>query len=203
MDLRFFASVLLLAMVACETVPDTMDTLVFDAEMSRLNDNPSIASVDSQLETLLARSDLTQVQRGEALYLRANKRLDKRFNLPGAIADFEAFIQLSPEDTRVATANRRIVFAQSEIGSAQARLAQLQNLPDWFDDKVLMGDLDAATSRYRTAGITPNEAQLYLMREARFVCSADENADAETLHKYGPLREDVEGAVWCDDPSLS
>lgn len=200
---RFLVTFIMFAVAACETVPASMDAAVFDTEISRHDRNPSVASVDTQLEDLLARTDLTDIQRGEALYLRASKRLDGRFNLPGAIQDFETFILLMPEDARVSAAERRLVFAASEISSAQARLARLQNLPDWFDDKVLMGDFTDAAARYREAGITPNEAQLYLMREGRFICTADDGSSAETVHKFGPRRDDVEGAVWCDDPSLS
>lgn len=203
MSFRFLLPLLLLAAAACETVPASMDAAVFDTEVSRLEQNPSIASVDAQLEDLLARTDLTDIQRAEALYLRASKRLDGRFNLPGAIEDFQTFIQLMPEDARVSAAERRLVFAGSEISAAQARLARLQNLPDWFDDKVLMGDFTDAAARYRTAGITPNEAQLYLMREGRFICTAEDSGAAEMVHKFGPPRDDVEGAVWCEDPSLS
>jgi len=200
---RFIASFFLLAIAGCETVPASMDATIFDAEMSRLDKNPSVASADAQLNHLLARADLSAMQRGDALFLRAEKRLDGRFNLPGAIQDFDEFIRLMPDDARVSAAERRLVFAAAEIESAQARLARLQNLPNWFDDKVLMGDFVVAVARYREAGITPNEAQLYLMREGRFICADHNSPSAESVHKYGPVREDVEGAVWCDDPTLS
>ena len=203
MSLRLLVPFLLFAVAACETVPANMDSILFDAEISRLQQNPSVASADVELNQLLARTDLTETQRGDALFLRASKRLDGRFNLPGAIQDFEQFAQSRPDDTRVSAAERRLVFAAAEIESAQVRLAWLQNLPNWFDDKVLMGDFTAAAARYRKAGITPSESHLYLMREGRFICIADESGSAEPVHKYGPLREDVEGAVWCDDPSLS
>jgi phage tail tape-measure protein len=180
-----------------------MDAAQFGAEMSRLDQNPSVASADAALDQLLSRSDLTEAQRGDALFLRASKRLDGRFNLPGAIKDLQAFALLQPGDPRASAAERRLIFAAAEIESAQARLAQLQNLPDWFDDKVLMGDFADAATRYRESGLTPNEAQLYLLQEGRYVCAAGHSDTAETVHKYGPLREDVEGAVWCDDPSLS
>ena len=203
MPSRFLVSFLLLAIVGCETVPTSMDALVFDAEMSRITENPSVAAVNTDLNQLLQRSDLTDAQRADALFLRANRRLDGRFDLPGAIQDFETFTQLLPEDARRSTAERRIIFAAAEIESAQARLAWLQNLSNWFDDKVLMGDFSAAVARYRKAGITPNEAQLYLLREGRFICTGNDSGTDETVHKYGPVREDVEGAVWCNDPSLS
>lgn len=203
MSPRLLVSCLLFVIAACETVPASMDAAQFGAEMSRLDQNPSVAAADAALDQLLSRSDLTEAQRGDALYLRASKRLDGRFNLPGAIKDLQAFALLQPTDPRASAAERRLIFAAAEIESAQARLAQLQNLPDWFDDKVLMGDFADAATRYRESGLTPNEAQLYLLQEGRYVCAAGHSDTAETVHKYGPLREDVEGAVWCDDPSLS
>jgi len=203
MSLRLLVSSLLFIVAACETVPASMDVAQFGAEMSRLDQNPSVASADAALDQLLSRSDLTEAQRGNVLFLRASKRLDGRFNLPGAIEDLQAFAVLQPEDPRASAAERRLIFAAAEIESAQARLARLQNLPDWFDDKVLMGDFADAAVRYRKSGLTPNEAQLYLLREGRYVCAAGDSGTAEIVHKYGPVREDVEGAVWCDDPSLS
>ena len=200
---RVIICLFLLGLAACETVSKTMDPVLFEREVASLSDNPSIASVDALISTLLARPDLTEAQQADALFLRAGKRLDKRFDLPGALADFDAFIALQPEDARVSTAERRKVFASEEIQSAQRRLAQLQNLSDWFDDKVLMGDLDAGAARYRSAGLTPNPAQLYLLKESGFICLDPEESEGPVVHQYGTAREDVEGAVWCDDPSLS
>lgn len=203
MGIRAFLFLTLIGVSACETVPETMDPAVFESELSALSDNPSMAASDRQISDLLARSDLTDLQRADAMILRAEKRLDARFNLPGAHADFETFVTLRPEDARVSTAERRQLFVVEEIESAQRRLAQLQNLSDWFDDKVLMGDLAAGAARYRKAGLTPNPAQLYLLRESGFVCDAAANPDSQPVHQYGTAREDVDGAVWCDDPSLS
>jgi len=203
MSPRLLVSCLLFIVAACETVPASMDAALFGTEMSRLDQNPSVASADAELEQLLSRSDLTDAQRGDALFLRAGKRLDGRFNLPGSIEDLQTFAQLQPEDLRASAAERRLIFAAAEIEAAQTRLARLQNLSDWFDDKVLMGDFTDAAARYRKSGLTPNEAQLYLLREGRYICAANGSDMAEIVHKYGPLRDDVEGTVWCEDPSLS
>lgn len=200
---RALISFFMLALAACETVPSSMDPDAFGTEMSGLASNPSIASVDEQLSLLLARTDLATEQRADALYMRAERRLDARFDLPGAIEDFEAFLQVQLEDPRVSTADRRKIFAAAEIETAQRRLARLQNLPDWFDDKVLMGDFAVAAARYRTAGITPTEAQLYLLKEGGFVCVGNSNQNLEAVHKYGTLREDAANAVWCEGPSVS
>ena len=194
-----FCLVFSLGVAACETVPATMDQTVFDAEIAQVEANPSIASVDAALAQLLARTDLTDDQRLDALYLRASQRWEARYNLPGAIRDFDRALALRPEDARASRANRQKVFAATEIKNAQQRLARLQTLPDWFDDKVLMGDVDAAAERYRTSGLTPTDSQLYLLREAGFVC----DGEGERVHQFGPEPEYALGAVWCSDPSLS
>ncbi|MEO1554296.1 MAG: hypothetical protein AAFR82_10195 [Pseudomonadota bacterium] len=203
MDFRAILVCAFLGLAACETVPKTMEPAVFEREIFVLTDNPSIGDSDRRLTDLLAREDLTDLQRADALFLRAQKRLDARFDLPGAREDLDAFILLQPEDPRAATAKRRQVFVAEEIESAQRRLARLQNLSDWFDDKVLMGDLAAGAARYRKAGLTPNPAQLYLLRESGYVCTETEAAEHLRVHKFGALRDDVDSAVWCDDPSLS
>jgi len=184
---------------ACETVPAMMDQVVFDAERIRVETNPSIASVETALSVFLARTDLTEDQRIDLLHLRADKRLSARYNLPGAVADLDQTVTLRPDGARANDAERRKVFALTEIENAQRRLARLQNLPDWFDDKVLMGDIEDAADRYRAAGITPNDAQLYLLRESGFVCSGE----GDSVHQHGPEPEYAAGSVWCSDPSLS
>lgn len=210
---------LTVALGACATVPSTMDPVLFDAEKSRIENNPSVAASDNELTALLARTDLTEDQRVELLYLRAEKRWEAKFNLPGALADFEQVLLLRPEDPRVTGIDRRKVFVATEIENAQRRLAQLQNLPDWFDDKVLMGDFSAAAQRYRASEITPTEAQLYLLREGGYVCAVDGKVDSESgaeedvagesenpvepVHHHGPEPEYVSGAIWCNDPSVS
>lgn len=200
---RLLLGLVMVLCAACETVPATMDAAVFDAEIAQLDNHPSIASAEQRFERLLARTDLTAEQRAEVLFLRAEQRLDRRFNLPSAIDDFDPFALLQPEDPRAATSKRRVLFAQAEVTAAQRRLARLQNLSNWFDDKVLMGDLDAAAERYKTAGLTPNPAQLYLLREAGFVCDVTEMQCAQRVQVYGEPRDDATGAVWCEDPSLS
>ncbi|MEM9570826.1 MAG: hypothetical protein AAF996_05130 [Pseudomonadota bacterium] len=204
---RTFIGLLVFAVVACESVPATLDPVLFEGEFTLIDENPSITASEAQISTFLARTDLTPAQRADVLFLRAEKRLDARYDLPGALADFDAFIAANPEDPRVGTAERRKIFARSEIDSAQRRLAQLQNLPNWFDDKVLMGDVEPAAARYRKSGLTPNAAHVYLLKEEGYICdSVGDDASPATphpVHNYGPLRDDVEGAVWCDDPSVS
>ncbi len=195
----FLSIITSMAIAACATVPATMDPILFDAELQRQSANPSVASADAALSVLIERPDLTEEQRVDALFLRAEKRWAGKYNLPGVIADLDRALVLRPEDGRASDADRRKVFAATEIENAQRRLARLQNLPDWFDDKVLMGDVAAAANRYRMSGITPTDGQLYVLRESGFVC----DGAGEAVHQIGPMPDYVAGAVWCSDPSLS
>lgn len=203
MRLSILISIVALGLAACETVPAAMDPVSFDAEIAQLEATRGAALADAELGAFLGRTDLSPDQRATALLVRANKRLNTKFNVPGAIEDFDAFIAARPEDARVATAERRKLFAIEEIGAAQRRLARLQNLPDWFDDKVLMGELDAAATRYQTSGLTPNAAQFYLLRESGFVCEAQDPEARDMVHQLGPEPDYVAGSVWCNGPSVS
>ena len=193
----FLASLILVA--ACETVPPTLDPAIFDSEIARVAANPSVVSGEASLTRLLARTDLTPEQRTEATFQRAEKRWNGKYDLPGAIADYDAFLTLAPEDPRVASIERDKVFAATEIENAQRRLAGLQNITDWFDDKVLMGDLDEGAARYKKSGLTPTDLHLYLLREAGFVCDGEDNP----VHLHGPRPDHAENASWCPEPAES
>ncbi|MHA7900365.1 MAG: tetratricopeptide repeat protein [Henriciella sp.] len=199
MKIKITLCAALILAAACESVPTEMDAGQFALQIDAVSTNPSVFASDRDLTTLLARDDLTPDQRADAVFLRAKKRFEGRYNMPGAIKDYDQFIALAPADPRIATAERHIVFAATEIENAQRRLAQLQNLPDWFDDKVLMGEFDTAVARYRKAGLTPTESQVYLLREAGYVCSGEGDA----VHLFGPVPEHAADAIWCPDPSVS
>ena len=191
------ASVLLAA--ACETVPATFDPVQFETEIQKIAENPSVVSSEAALTRLLARPDLTPEQRVEATYQRAAKRWDGKYDLPGAIADFDAFVALAPEDVRVSTVARDKVFASTEIENAQRRLAGLQNITGWFDDKVMMGDLDEGAARYKKSGLTPTDPHLYMLREAGYICEGEE----DPVHQYGDLPDYAKNASWCPAPAES
>ena len=200
--LPLIAAVFLVA--ACETVPSTLDPTVFATQMDAVSENPSVFASNAELTALLMRDDLTPEQRADALYSRAETRFEGRFDLPGALEDYDAFLALVPEDPRSAAVERRRVFAATEIENAQRRLARLQNLPDWFDDKVLMGEFEVAVARYRKAGLTPNNAQLYLLREAGLVCTrSGETDETQVVDQFGYVPDYAVDAIWCPDPSVS
>lgn len=199
MIFRTLISASVLFVAACETVPTTFDPAQFDTEIEQIAKNPSVVSAEAALTRLLARPDLTPEQRVEVTYQRAAKRWDGKYDLPGAIADFDSFLALAPEDARVSTVGRDKVFAASEIENAQRRLAGLQNITDWFDDKMMMGDLDEGAARYKKSGLTPTDLHLYMMREAGYICDGDE----DPVHQHGQLPDYAKNASWCPEPAES
>ena len=198
---RIILSAALIGLAACETLPATYDPVVFDGQIEAINTNPSTVAKDRELSDLLMRDDLTVEQRASALFLRGQNRFEGRFNLPGAIEDFRAFSLLVPEDPRTATIARHEVFANTEIENAQRRLARLQTLSAWFDDKVLMGDLDAGALRYKSSGLTPTDQQLYLLKEAGYVCAGDEGG--APVHRFGEMPDYAADLGWCAETDLS
>jgi len=198
---RIILSLAAMGLAACETLPPTYDPMLFASEVEAINANPSIVAKDRELSRLLMRDDLTAEQRASSLYLRGQNRFEGRFNMPGAIEDFRAFSVLVPEDPRTATIARHEVFATTEIENAQRRLARLQTLSAWFDDKVLMGDLEAAAERYQSSGLTPTDQQLYLLREAGYVCEGD--TAGAPVHQFGELPDYAADLVWCAPADLS
>ena len=193
----FLASLILVA--ACETVPPTLDPAIFDSEIQQIASNPSVVSSEARLTQLLERTDLTPEQRIEATFQRAETRWNGKYDLPGAIADYDAFLTLAPEDARISSIERDKVFAATEIENAQRRLAGLQNITDWFDDKVLMGDLEEGAARYKKSGLTPTDPHLYILREAGYVCAGED----APVHLHGPLPDHAVNASWCPEPAES
>jgi hypothetical protein len=200
MMFRYLIPVLALGFAACETVPPEpviveMPQEGFDEVMRRAAANPSPASVDRALSELLARTDLTEDQRVDALYLRAEKRWRGKFNVPGAVADYDQFLALRPLDARAADAKRHSGFARSDVRAAESRLRSLQNITNWFNDKVTMGGLPEAAARYQRSRLTPTEQQVYTLREAGYICAG--GSAGQRVHNYGAAPSYVSGLVWC------
>ncbi|MEL7231117.1 MAG: hypothetical protein AAGJ85_01240 [Pseudomonadota bacterium] len=191
--------------VACETVPVeetpvTMEAASFVSVMERARANPSPPSADQVLSQLLARTDLSDTQRIEATYLRAEKRRIGNFNLPGAVIDYDAFLAARPLDPKAADAKRHVGTARTRIRAAERRLAYLQTLRAWFDDSVLMGRLPEAAARYERSGLTPTEAQVYTLREAGYICTT---GMGKRVHTYGAMPSYVQNLTWCPSKPIT
>lgn len=167
----------------------------FDSVFTRAVRAASPVAADRDLTALLGRTDLSADQRARATYLRGTTRMFGGLNKPGAVQDFEAFLRLRPLDPRASEAKRHLAATRNQIRGHESRLRQLQPLSTWFDEKVAMGGLDEAASRYKRAGLTPTERQVYTLREGQFICV--NTSGGQPVHRYGPIPSYASGLVWC------
>ena len=197
MTLRYVLPALILGFAACETTPPapvTMEQTAFEEAYRLAEANLSPVSADEVLSDLLTTQVLSPAQRAELLYLRAEKRRAGKLNYPGAATDYEQFLNLLPEDARAASARSHLGALRAAIQSAQARLSRLQSIDDWFDDKVLLGNLPEAAARYQTSGLTPTERQVYTLREAGYICAT---GLGEPVNNFGGLPAYAQDLTWC------
>ncbi|MEM6652289.1 MAG: hypothetical protein AAF582_06775 [Pseudomonadota bacterium] len=199
MKISILLAALGLVLSGCASAPQTMDPTRFETELSSGLENVSAVSVDDALTALLNADDLSELQRADTLYLRAEQRLDRRLNLPGALRDFERFEAAHADDERGQRVARMRIFAQSEINAAQERLARLQNLTNWFDDKVLMGALAEGAARYKSSGLMPSHSHFLLLKDSGFICAGE----GKPIEDFGLAPDYLGDAYWCFDPNLS
>lgn len=189
---------ILVSIAACETVPVQMPPEAFDAVMTETAAHTSVPYVERLIAEALEREDLSVSQRMALLQQRADKRSEARYDLPGAIADLETVIGEASEGQDTSDVEAQKSQITTMIEQVEGRLSGLQNLRNWFDDKVAMGALDEAALRYQRSKLTPTAQQTYTLQEAGFVCAKGERDGGDAYHTFGPVPDFAEGLVWCD-----
>ena len=183
---------------ACETTPPDpveMDPAVFSQQFMRAQTSGSILHIDRLLQNLLAYPFLSDQQEVQVRRLRATRKKALQFDYPGAIADYQAVLSLSPESPDRAQIEANIRFLQQEIISIEERRAGLQTLQDWFDDTIRMGELERAASRQRQSRLSPTPAQIYLLTEAGYICPP--GGGVQPVHQFSPASAETADLVWC------
>lgn len=191
--LLFFAA-------ACETVPAvqpmTPEAFAEMVEYQQRETNPVLA--EQPLTKALQGQSLSPEQRHEVLYARALTRWNGGYNKPGAMADMLALVSAVTSGPHTSAAATAIDVLEQEISDHRARLAGLQSQSAWFDDKKALGDLEDVATRYRDAGLTPNQAQAEILVAAGFICSGEtEDSSVQSIHAFDDLREYADGLYWC------
>lgn len=191
--LLFFAA-------ACETVPAvqpmTPEAFAEMVEYQQRETNPVLA--EQPLTKALQGQTLSPEQRHEVLYARALARWNGGYNKPGAMADMLALVSAETSGPHTSAAATAIDVLEQEISDHRARLAGLQSQSAWFDDKKALGDLEDVATRYRDAGLTPNQAQAEILVAAGFICSGEtEDSSVQSIHAFDDLREYADGLYWC------
>lgn len=192
-------------LAACASTPPPVEIspAEFQNIIGQASASESVVRVDRDLSALLARPAASVEQKAQAHYLRGHKRWHSAYNLPGALADFERFVALAPLDERVEETRAIQITIAEDIRTLEQRLAGLQTLENWFDDKVAMGQLDEAAGRQRRSGLAPNVSQTDLLREAGYICVDGASAPGtQPVHQHGDnAPEHVIGLVWCSGDS--
>ncbi|WP_084400050.1 hypothetical protein [Henriciella aquimarina] len=196
------AGLFCLGLFACETAPPPAVELTpaqFDQAIdeAKAESHPwlTIQSLNETVET----AALSDEQRARLLFERGTARRQARINLPGAVSDFRESLKLAPDSPVAANARTELGYADDAWGAAAGRLEGLQTLPEWFDDMVATGELEAAVERYRTSELAPTQEQAELLVAAGYLCREGDDDD----WTLGQDNEHLEKLGWCENPGVS
>ncbi len=195
----FMACVLI---TACETpAPIIMDPVAYQSDYMRAQSSGSIIHAEALLSQLLERTDLSTDQRADAYLLRANMKRQFNYDLPGALVDYQSYLDAQPEGFEAADIRAEMQAAEAEVRAAQSRLSGLQTLSQWFSDMLIMGQLEQAAERQKKSKITPTDHHTYILREAGYICTGP--SQTPSIHTYGDEPEYARGLVWCESGEVS
>lgn len=197
-------AVLALALAACETTPVPVEltpaeyqAAIAEAE-GKWHPYLQIESLTATLETAV----LSDQQKAGLLFERGKTRRLARIDVPAAIADFETVALLPADPAIAANLEAELEFAKDDVEAAEARLAGLQTLVDWFDDMVAMGRIEAAAARQKASGLAPTVTHARLLEAAGYLCKDTENSkDAQDW--LGDSATEITDLNWCESPPVS
>tara|TARA_R110000787_G_scaffold8359_4_gene27917 strand:+ start:19966 stop:20574 length:609 start_codon:yes stop_codon:yes gene_type:complete len=186
-------------LAACATAPASMGP-AFETAMVEARSNSNPYAADDTLSGLLENTNLSEDQRARALYARGSLRRQAGDDRRGAVEDFDAMLKLAPEHALAPNAREELAFAQTDVETIEVGLSRPLNLSQWFNSMWVLGEHAEAAERYRTSGLSPNEAELAKLVAAGFVCE-DRNG-AAPVHTMGDMRPDLENKHWCGAPGV-
>ncbi len=192
------AAAAFLLVTACATGPEPTDTgpppeTVIAEAIAEANPY----NADEDLTELLARTTLTADQRAQALYYRGSIRRQAGDDRRGAVADFEEMLALAPDHSLAERAKTELEFARADVEAIETSMNRFLTLSQWFDGTWVLGDHDAAATRYQRSGLAPNAEQVKKLQAAGYVCPTD-GSDSQ-LHLYGEDQTHLDGLKWCAD----
>lgn len=198
------AGALMLAVAACETVPEAVELTPEEFEAA-LNEAESAWHPYVQIQALSETLDeavLSDAQKARLLFERGSTRRMARIDLPGAIADFEQALALSePGSEQAGALQTEIEYARTDLERARSQLETLQTLPEWVNSIVATGDIEAAAERYRASGLSPDETHTRLFQAADFLCEDESEDDQDfTLGSDIGHLDDLE---WCENQAVT
>lgn len=196
------ASILLVLAGACATTPEVMPEADFATAVSDAKAESHPYEQAEALDTIRQANLLSEAQEARLLLERGKTLRLARIDLPAAIADLKAALALlPPESPLTEQAQTELDYAQEDLTRARSQMQGLQTLPEWADDAVAAGDVEAVAARYKASGLAPEKPLTELLVAADYLCPADEGADpAFTL---GQNIDHLEALVWCENQGVS
>ncbi len=199
-------------LVGCETVPVevNMQPSAFQTAVSRATSAWHPYAGIEDLNTMLETQTLSSAQRARVLYERGRIRTENAIELPNGIQDLQQATTLQativPEEgvapmQPIPDTSSMIRIAEAKLQLSRARLAGLQTLPQWFDDKVAVSEVAEAAERYRTSGLAPDPFDAGLLEAAGYLCRND-GAGAGKW-QLGENTSHLSDLDWCPAPTAA
>ena len=196
------ATVLLILSGACATAPEIMPAADYEAALAEAKAEPHPYQQAEALEAVNQANLLSETQTARLLLERGKTLRLARIDLPGAISDLEAALSLMPpEAPEITQLQTELDYAPEDLAQSRARMQGLQTLPQWADDAVAAGDIEAVAVRYEESGLAPDEAMTRLLVAADYLCPAAE--EAEPTFTLGQDISHLDGLTWCENQGVS
>lgn len=196
----FFLLAPLASQGGCSNTPDPvplMDAVSLSETIQKAKTTPNVFEAEEIIATVLSDPTLKKADRLDALLTRARVRHDAKYNRPAALEDINAALSLfDPADPAASEwADFRDELALM-IQTHASRLQGMQNISDWADDKIGLGEVRTVAERYRKARLTPSEGQTQLLDQAGFICPSTE--EGRPIHRFGTPPAYIRRLVWCN-----
>ena len=193
-----------LFLAACETPPEVpveMDPAAFQAAVNQADTAWHPYAGINQLTEIADTRVLSSAQRSRLLFERAKLSTEAGIDLPQAIQDLRAVRSSGTTPSLNAEADQLLTLAEAKLEAARARLAGLQNLSNWFDDKVATGEISAAADRVQKSGLSPNPQDAGLLEAAGYLCRKSLGTSDDWA--YGEDNQHLEKLEWCSSSANS
>lgn len=188
-----------LLLAACETpppeVPAEMEAAAFQAAVADARDEWHPYASINKMTDLLDNQVLSEAQRTRLLFERGKMATEARINLPRAIEDLTQVQAYAAATVSGEDVTALIEQAEYRLNASRSRLAGLQNLPNWFDDKVATGEIGPAANRFRESGLSPDPQDAGLLEAAGFLCRKSVGNSDDW--QFGYDNQHLEKLEWC------
>jgi len=196
----FIVVLALTLLVGCATQPEQtpeLDTVSVSDAIQKAKTTPNVFAAEKMIADILSISGLSRSDRLDAHLTRARVRQDSGYNRPGALEDMNVALPLfsSAEPATPQWYQYRDMISKM-VQDHSSNLRRLQNISDWANDTIGLGDIDSVAKRYRKSKLTPTEGQVQILEQAGFICMSPN--EGRPVHRFGQPPAYSRGLVWCN-----